>query len=167
MWPCRKEYQTGHWNCINTELAGIAGSVLGDFPDIEGGFYLGGDLDRFSGYAFPTRPRPPGHAHKTDPPPLEAPYIRLQARDSLSIPIGESRSSVRDVESSRVVIVTEPVGTYGPALLATWAMYRLTDPRSLGNQVRRYQTSTGMAIGGLALAALLLANLGAHYESSD
>jgi signal transduction histidine kinase len=39
-------------------------------------------------------------------------------------------------------------------------MYRLVDPRSLGNQVRRYQTSTGLAIAGLALAAILLLNLG-------
>jgi signal transduction histidine kinase len=44
-------------------------------------------------------------------------------------------------------------------------MYRLTDPRSLGNQVRRYQTSTGMAIGGLALSAVLLVNLGRTIRS--
>jgi two-component system sensor histidine kinase HydH len=145
---------------INDQLATIANDVLRDFPDIEGGFYLGGELDRFSGYAFPTHPRPRGNPHKNDPPPLEAPYIRLQARDSLSIPDGESRSSVRDVEASRVVIVTEPVGSERPAPLATWVMYRLTDPRSLGNQVRRYQTSSGLAIAGLALAAVLLLNLG-------
>jgi two-component system, NtrC family, sensor histidine kinase HydH len=147
---------------VNKQLAAVTDKVLAEFPDIEGGFYLGGELDRFSGYAFPTRPRPhpPGDSRKTDPPPLEAPYIRLQARDCLEAPAGKARSSVRDVESSRVMIVTEPVGTRRPALVATWVMYRLIDPRSLGNQVRRYQTSTGMAIGGLALAALLLINLG-------
>ncbi len=145
---------------INNQLAQLCNAVLRDFPDVEGGFYLGGELDRFSGYAFPTRPRPRDNPHKNDPPPLEAPYIRLQARDSLSIPAGESRSSVRDVEASRVVIVTEPVGRQRPAAMATWVMYRLVDPRSLGNQVRRYQTSTGLAIAGLALAAILLFNLG-------
>ena len=73
---------------------------------------------------------------------------------------GKRGRALRDVEASRVMIVTEPVGVEQPALVATWVMYRLVDPRSLGNQVRRYQTLTALAIGGLALAAVLLANLG-------
>ena len=150
----------GAFDRLNGQLSGVTEKVLADFADIEGGFYLGGELDRFSGYAFPTRPRPPHERHKTDPPPLEAPYIRLQAKDSLTIQPGETRSSVRDVESSRVMILTQPVGETRPSRMATWLMYRLVDPRQLGSQVRRYQTSTVMAVGGLALASVLLINLG-------
>lgn len=145
---------------VNRELGDLTERILQDFPDIEGGFYVDEQLDRFLGYAFPSRPHPPREPHKSDPPPLEAPYIRLQARESLTDVAGETRLSIRDVEASRVMIVTEPVGSQRPARLATWLMYRLTDPRTLGNQVRRYQASTAMAIGGLALAALLLLNLG-------
>ncbi len=145
---------------LNRELGEVTERILRDFPDIEGGFYADDRLDRFLGYAFPSRAHPPRERDKSDPPPLEAPYIRLQARESLSSPPGETRLSVRDVEASRVMILTEPVGSARPARLATWLMYRLVDPRQLGNQVRRYQASTAMAIGGLALAAVLLINLG-------
>jgi len=77
------------WNDINRELAEITRRVLADLPGVEGGFYLDTGLDRFAGYAYPTDPHhslpePP----RTDPPPLEAPYIRLQARQSLASPPG-------------------------------------------------------------------------------
>jgi signal transduction histidine kinase len=38
-------------------------------------------------------------------------------------------------------------------------MYRLTKPEDLGSQVFRYQLSTGLALGGIALAVVLTANL--------
>jgi two-component system sensor histidine kinase HydH len=145
---------------LDAQLSSITEKSLTDFPAVEGGFYSGGDRDRFVGYAFPTRPRPPGDPHRNEPPPLEAPYIRLQVRDSLNATDGNIATSVRDVQASEVMIVTAPVGTERPAPLAVWLMYRLVDPHSLNNQVRRYQTSTAMAICGLALAALLLVNLG-------
>ncbi|HEY4309664.1 MAG TPA: ATP-binding protein [Pirellulales bacterium] len=144
----------------NRRLGELTTQVLRNFPDIEGGFYVDDQVDRFLGYAFPTHHHPGREPNKSDPPPLEAPYIRLQARESLMSAPGDTRLSVRDVEASRVMIVTEPVGAERPARLATWLMYRLVDPRQLGNQVRRYQASTAMAIGGLILAAALLISLG-------
>ncbi len=39
-------------------------------------------------------------------------------------------------------------------------MFRLVDPKELGTQVRRYQLSTGLALGGLASAMLLAWNMG-------
>src|SRR5207249_11418064 len=65
-----------------------------------------------------------------------------------------------DVPPSRVIVLTEPVGRQRPARLATWVMYRLTGPEQLEGQVHGYQVSTGLALGGIALALLLTGNLG-------
>jgi two-component system, NtrC family, sensor histidine kinase HydH len=154
----------GTFEQLNRELVAISASVLADFPGIEGGFYLDQNADRFVGYAFPTHQHPNKDARQTDPPPLEAPYIRLQAKESLTIEPGEVRLYVRDVEASRVVMLTEPVGRDRPAVWATWLMYRLVDPKQLGTQVRRYQASTGLAMAGLVIAFLLLLNLGRSLQ---
>src|ERR1700743_1544855 len=78
------------WHRHSRRFGQISEQVLKEQPGVEGGFYLNGDLDRFAGYAFPTdRPRRKQHPDKSDPPPLEEPYIRIQARDSLSLPSGE------------------------------------------------------------------------------
>src|SRR6185437_10477091 len=168
---------------LNGRLAEIAEGALADFPGIEGGFYLNQGLDRFAGYAFPTRepergpprekrphekkrpPPPPASRSssprpRTDPPPNELPYIRLQAKHSLDSEPGDFLLSIHDIRLSRVMIVTEPVGRARPAPLAAWVMYRLVDPGQLDNQVKRYQASTGLAIGGLARALLLTLSLG-------
>jgi signal transduction histidine kinase len=67
---------------------------------------------------------------------------------------------VLEVESSRVVVATEPVGRDRPAPLATWVMVRLTGPEQQREELRRYQASTGLALGGIVLALILTANLG-------
>src|SRR5207244_3688207 len=46
-----------------------------------------------------------------------------------------------------------------PAHLATWTMFRVTNPESMADQLRRFQVSTGLALGGIALAVFLTANL--------
>jgi signal transduction histidine kinase len=91
---------------------------------------------------------------------MEAALIRVQAQQSLDLPSGEFLLNIRDVGPSRVAVLTEPVGTARPARLATWVMFRLVDPKELGTQVRRYQLSTGLALGGLASAMLLAWNMG-------
>jgi len=163
---------------LNRQLAEISETALADFPEVEGGFYLDQGLDHFAGYAFPTRDaaRKPPHEKKrpgrekgppggpatprSDPPPLETPYIRLQARDSLNSEPGEFLLSIHDVRLSRVMIVTEPVGAGRPAHMAVWVMHRLVEPGQMDNQVKRYQASTALALIGLALALALMANLG-------
>ncbi|HVA47023.1 MAG TPA: ATP-binding protein [Pirellulales bacterium] len=146
-------------------LSEIAERVLRDFDGVEGGFYLNGKGDRFSGYAFPTgRPRPPRRQKRDEPPPLEEPYIRIQARQSLSLPAGEESISIHDIGPSRVMILTEPIGGRRPAPAATWLMYRLVDPRSLDRQVQRYRASSGLALGGLFLAMLLMAGLARNLK---
>ncbi|HEX7448444.1 MAG TPA: ATP-binding protein [Pirellulales bacterium] len=144
-------------------LGRITTRVLSDYPGVEGGFYLNGEVDRFSGYDFPTdRPRR-RHPGKNEPPPREEAYIRLQARESLSLPAGEYSATVQDVGPSRVMIVTEPVGS-PPAAAATWLMYRLVDPRALDRQMRRYRASTMLALGGLLLAMLLMLRLASNLK---
>ncbi|HVX10607.1 MAG TPA: ATP-binding protein [Pirellulales bacterium] len=153
------------WHRHSRRFGQITEQVLSKQPGVEGGFYLNGALDRFAGYAFPTdRPKRKQHPDKSDPPPLEEPYIRIQVRDSLTLPSGEVSVSIRDVGPSRVMIVTEPVGTVRPAAAATWVMYRLVDPRLLDRQVRRYQTSTALALAGLLLALGLTARLGINLK---
>jgi two-component system sensor histidine kinase HydH len=149
------------WLSISGELGKVAERVLRVYPGVEGGFFLDGDFDRFAGYAFPTsRPKRKPRPDKNEPPPLEEPYIRVQAHDSLNLPPGEISVLVRDVGPSRVMIVTEPVGSDRPASAATWLMYRLVDPQLRERQVRRYQASTGLALCGLLLALVLTVGLG-------
>lgn len=69
---------------LHQVLTVVTNQALTNFAGIEGGFYLS-DVDRFSGYGFPTsRKDLPPELHRTDPPPLEAPLIRVQALQSLS-----------------------------------------------------------------------------------
>lgn len=139
------------------KLREITAQVLKDYPGIEGGFYLDGEFDRFVGYAFPTR-RPRHPRGNDEPPPQEEPYIRVQARKSLGLLPGEYSVTVSDVGPSRVIILTEPVGS-PPTGAATWLMFRLVDPRTLDRQMRRYRASTGLALAGLLLAILLMLRL--------
>lgn len=138
---------------LHQALASVANQALATFPGIEGGFYLR-DANRFSGYSFPTAGvMHPSEPSRTDPPPLEAPLIRQQAQQSLSeqTPL----FTVRDVGPSRVMIVTEAIGSERPAPAATWGMIRLTGPEQLKSQLHRYEVSVGLALTGLALALVL------------
>jgi signal transduction histidine kinase len=146
-------------------LSGVTRGVLADSPGAEGGFYLGAGFDQFTAYAFPTRPeaRPgqPEAPDRREPPPLEEPFIRLQARQSLDRePAAPARVDVLEVATSRVVVATEPVGGPRPALVAAWVMVRLTGPEQQQERARRFQMSTGLALGGILLALVLAANLG-------
>src|ERR1019366_9005799 len=111
-------------------------------PGVEGGFYLAGDIDQFTGSAFPTerrpppRPPPPGRdapppppppPSRRDPPPLEAPYIRQQIHACLAADPGAAPVvRVLDVGPSRVVIAAVAIDLERPASAAAWAMIRLT-----------------------------------------
>jgi two-component system, NtrC family, sensor histidine kinase HydH len=120
---------------------------------------LGGDQNRFAGVAYPTGPAgPQGAPQRNEPPPLEMPYIRVQALQCLHE--GKVVTNLRTVERSQVVILTEPVHSEGDNPVATWVMFRLAGPEQLETQVRRYQISTGLALGGIALALFLTVNLG-------
>lgn len=138
---------------LHRSLATVTNHVLAGFPGAEGGFYLG-DADRFIGYGFPTGDlHHPAELHRTDPPPLETPLIRQQAQQSLSerTPL----FTVRDVGPSRVMVVTEAVGSARPARAATWAMVRLTGPEQLESRLRGYEVSVGLALAGLTLSLAL------------
>jgi signal transduction histidine kinase len=149
------------WDEINQRLGAIANAALADYPGVEGGFYLDAGWDRFGGFAFPTDThRSSGSPARTDPPPREAEYIRLQAQQSLKQAGADPLVGDREVGPSRVVFVTEAVGKSRPARAATWLLYRLTKPETLEGQIRRYQLSVGLALGGFAVALLLTLNLG-------
>ncbi len=174
------------FDAINERLRAISNRVLADFPGVEGGFYLDAELDRFAGYGFPTEQRdvasapgnsPPDPEAKRppagkvtapaptprrgdEPPPKEAPFILVQAKQSLGLDPGEFQFDARTVGLSRVAILTEPVGQHRPARLATWTMFRLVSPETQERQLHRYQVSTGLALGGIALAVVLTLNLG-------
>jgi two-component system, NtrC family, sensor histidine kinase HydH len=155
---------------LNARLRSVTDRVLQDFPGVEGGFYLSDGIDRFAGYGFPNgghegpahgpKMRPPHSLRGDDPPPKEVPFILVQARHTLTLGPDDYQVDVRTVGPSRVAIFTEPVGRDRPARLATWTMFRLTRPADLGTQLFHYQISTGLALGGIALAVLLTANLG-------
>jgi two-component system, NtrC family, sensor histidine kinase HydH len=159
---------------LERRLSDVTENVLVERPGLEGGFYLAGDYDAFTGGAFPTQrrpaprpppgrdaPPPPPSPPRRDPPPLEAPYIRQQIRDCLA---GEPGAApvvrVLDVGPSRVVIACVAVGGERPAGAAAWVMARLTGPEQLHAQTLRYQVSTVLALAGILLSLLLTANLG-------
>lgn len=170
--------EDGQFNDLNDRLRAISNRVLAEFPEVEGGFYLDEKFDRFAGYGFPTRsphspppPKkdrlleqaipPPSPTNRGDePPPKEAPFILVQAKHSLALAPGEFQFDVRTVGPSRVAIFTEPVGSTRPARLATWIMFRLVSPESLEGQLDRYQVSTALALGGIALAMFVTWSLG-------
>ena len=138
---------------LHQALASVSNQVLTNFPGVEGGFYLR-EANRFSGYGFPTAgAMHPSEPSRTDPPPLEAPLIRQQAQQSLSEQ--SPLFTVRDIGPSRVMVVTEAIGSERPAPATTWAMVRLTGPEQLQSQLRRYEISVGLALAGLALALVL------------
>jgi two-component system, NtrC family, sensor histidine kinase HydH len=146
---------------LNRRLNIVSQAVLADFPGMEGGFYLAEGVDRFAGYAYPTAPsKHESGLLRTDPPPLEAPYIRLQAQQSLSLTDDEVLSAARDVGPSRVLVTTEPVGPARPARMTTWIMYRLTGPEHLETEVQQFRVAVGLAIGGILLSLILTLSLG-------
>ncbi|HTU25893.1 MAG TPA: ATP-binding protein [Pirellulales bacterium] len=145
-------------------LTQVTADVLTSYAGAEGGFYLADD-DTFRGYAFPSEATAlPAPSQRNDPPPLEAPYIREQARQSRSLPAGEVVSSVRDVGPSRVLVVTRPVGHRRPARLVAWTMVRLTGPVQMAEQIGRYRLSIALALAGMALAVVLTVRLAAIVE---
>ncbi|HZZ82632.1 MAG TPA: ATP-binding protein [Gemmataceae bacterium] len=142
---------------LDEMLRAVAARVLENYPGVEGGFFLALD-DRFSGYAYPTTRHAPSNLVRNEPPPLEAPLIRRQAQQSLDD--GEASLRTEDVELSRVVIFTEPVGETWPASLTTWVMVRLTGPELLEKQLRESELASFLAMGGVVLSLVLTWNLG-------
>lgn len=144
---------------VDQNLRQATKDALADLTGVEGGFYLAGE-DRFVAYAFPTGgdalKRPSG----SDPPPLESPYIRAQAGQSVGLPPGEVIVSARNVGPSRVAFLTAPVGTRRPALLVVWVMVRLSGPEQLEARAEWYATSTDFALASVIAALLLSWNLG-------
>jgi signal transduction histidine kinase len=81
-------------------------------------------------------------------------------RESLTQPVGSPPSvEVRDVDPSRVAIAADAVGDKRPARLAVWVMRRITSPEQQREQLRRYQVSAGVALGGIGLSAVLMGSL--------
>jgi len=162
---------------LNKRLRAISNRALADFPGVEGGFYLDAEFDRFAGFGFPTaNPDVPESVSKEpvtrkenakspphrgdEPPPKEGPFILVLVKHGLALDPGEFQFDVRTVGPSRVAILSEPVGPERPARLATWTMFRVISPESMADQLRRFQISTGLALGGIGLAVVFTLNLG-------
>ncbi len=168
-----------HWR---QQLTDTANRALEKLDGVEGGFYLAGDWNKFLGHAFPTNPdRPPEPPHKDkkkknkhalprplqsdDPPPKETGPIHDQCVASVNDEEGSlPRVQVGEIGPSRVMIVTQPVGSNRPARMATWVMTRLTSPEHTAAQLTRYQTATGLALAGILAALVLMANLGQNLR---
>ena len=143
----------------NARLAAVAAQVLARTPGVEGGFYLGGGRDQFAGFAHPTGPAPP--PGRRDPPPLETRWIRDLSGRALEMPPGSPPLvETRDVGPSRVVAAACPVGGPDHSPAAVWAMIRLTGPEQQLAEMKRYRLAAALALGGVALALALTADLG-------
>ncbi len=145
---------------IHQSLEKLTRQVLGQYPGVEGGFYVNHQHDDFAGYAFPTEPLHGPHREvRREPPPREEPYIRLQARQSAQQDDSEPLIQSRDVGPSRVIVATAPVSRQRPARLVVWMMFRVTGPAQHRAQMVWYQFSTFLALGGIVAALLLTLNL--------
>jgi two-component system sensor histidine kinase HydH len=169
-------------------LTDIANSALQSLPGVEGGYYLPNHGKEgegmFIAHVFPNDPHPPpeppaplpkkkGKKHpplprlprSPDPPPNEKDPIHAQCVDSLAREEGAPPIvQVRDIGPSRVLIVTEAVGRQRPAPMAVWVMTRLTSPETTAARLTRIQTATGLALAGMGMALILMANLGRNLR---
>ncbi len=151
-------------------LTEIANRALERLEGVEGGFYLaGGGNDgkgEFLAHVFPNDPHRPSESSprlplSPDPPPNEKDSIHDQCVASLT---RDEIMQVNVIGPSRVLIVTEPVGPQRPARMAAWVMTRLTSPEYTAAQLVRFQTATGLALAGMGMALVLLANLGRNLR---
>ena len=155
-------------------LTEITARILADYPGVEGGFYLAGPWGRFTAHAFPNDPHPPPKAPTppqgeppptTDPPPREKPFIAAQCQASLEHGPGQTIAQVTNIPPSRILVVTEPVGSRRPALVATWTMTRLISPEQTLEDLHRYQTAVGLALGGIVVSLILTITLGRNLRA--
>lgn len=151
-------------------LTEIANRALEKLEGVEGGFYLadGGNDGKgeFLAHVFPNGPHRPTEPSprlplSPDPPPNEKDPIHDQCVASLT---RDEIMQVNVIGPSRVLIVTEPVGPQRPARMAAWVMTRLTSPEYTAAQLVRFQTATGLALGGMGMALVLLVNLGRNLR---
>lgn len=156
------------------QLAAVTAAVLDRYPGTEGGFYVNGGIDQFAGFAHPTEATAAERAVKPkkdaagkspvgrrEPPPLETPSIRLQAKEALNRPAADPPLvEVRDVGPSRVAVATAAVGDRRPARLAAWVMVRLIDPAQQREELRGYVLAVALALGGMVVTLGLTAKLG-------
>jgi two-component system sensor histidine kinase HydH len=169
---------------LDHRLSEVTAASLANVPGAEGGFYVGGSRNEFTGFAFPNDPhappeplpppekkgphgkkRPPPPPPRREPPPREADLILAQVRECLLLPPGSPPIvQVRDVPPSRVLVVTERIGSGQPALASTWLLLRLSGPEQYEQQARRYLLSSGLALAGFLLALALTANLARSLE---
>jgi signal transduction histidine kinase len=176
-------------DAYDRRFAAVSAKVLARYPDFEGGFYVNGEIDQFAGYGgtshstaveIPTGreadekklkakkgsekiavPKPIPSVGRRDPPPLETPSIRQQAKSVLDASVGSPPLvEVRDVGPSRVAVATVAVGNERPSRLAAWVMVRLTDPTKQRDQLQGYLISATLALGGILCALALMVKLG-------
>jgi two-component system sensor histidine kinase HydH len=166
-------------------LTDITAAALADRSGVEGGFYLGGNWNEFTGFAFPNNPHGPSEPPpppkkgpgkkgqgkhrpleyalpppRREPPPNEYDFILAQCKSSLAKPDAPPIVQTTEIGPSRILVVSEAVGRQRPAVMATWVMTRLTRPEQMTVDLRRYLASALLALAGIVASLLLTVNLG-------
>jgi two-component system sensor histidine kinase HydH len=181
--PTPPQEPSSQWERRLTEIANRA---LDGLQGVEGGFYLAGEWNKFTGHAFPNNPDRPSestlpHSSKkkkhaknhlpTKPPlPSEPPPREKDPVHDLCIESLDAEASdlpivrVRDIGPSRVMIVAEPVGRLRPARMSTWLLTRLISPEHTSAMLTHFQAATGLALAGMGMALVLMVNLGRNLS---
>jgi signal transduction histidine kinase len=158
------------WDELDERLSREANAALRPFEGIEGGYYLR-DFHRFLGATPPTDPsRPAPKKAKPKPAPKKGrprTNVGLPRREAAlienqvdaAIEANQVLFIVKDVPPSTVAIRTAPVAVQGRIIAATWTMTRLVDPLFLDSSMRGYRRAAGLALGGIALALVLMIGL--------
>ena len=145
-------------------LAAVVAGASATFPERKRGFYIGGAQNQFAGYAYPTDPHKAQERSRREPPPLETPYIRLQAQAKPRIAgrYGHCASTRRRAEPRPHCHRTDRRCRPAPAVV--WAMYRVSGPEEQAARSRRFQLSTYLALAGIAVALALTISLGRNLR---
>ena len=130
-------------------LRGISQTVLGAYPGVEGGFWVGG---QFSGYAFPTHD---GGAPKVDVPAAEREVIEQALAQARTAKRGEQ--VLRGAHDFVVVVAAVSGGTAGPGV---WAMKRLPGQAERAEQVRSWWLAALVGAALLGAAGVLATGIG-------
>ena len=166
-WPPPLEKKGRITDRYHRSLAALAQQVLRKYPGCEGGIYFGRQLDQFAGFVHPDSPSPPP-PHRRDPPPIETPTIRLQAREALERPASEGPLiEARDIDRGRIAVATCAVGDSRPAWAAAWVMMRLNPADVQRDHLKRYQLAAGLGLGGILLSLIWTYYLGQQLRQSQ
>jgi signal transduction histidine kinase len=155
------------WLTLDAKLSDEVRRICGQFPGVEGGYYVPSRREQ------PFLPALPNESRKVDAPrntqhsiPIPSPplpernlYDYVDTQVDAAYRKRNELSVVEDIPPYTIAIRTAPVRVDGRVVAATWTMTRLVDPIYLDQSARGYGLFAGLALAGIALSLVLTVGL--------